>query len=185
MSDLGKLSSSLQNMDMAQFADALTENQNTLLKGVLIVGAIALAVVMFNDHRQKDAALHARMTLLQQKLDTIKSRDAAVKGLTDFKASIPQKINEFQLITLISDYTKLYNISISSFTPAESKDMGLFDQVNVVFDLRADSYKDMMLFLRKIEKSTYSLRINSWTGHEEGDGRINFVIDLSAVLVHT
>jgi len=185
MADLEKLTSQLQSMDMAQFADALTENQNTLFKGILVVGSVALGVMMFNDHHAKEIALKTKMTQMQQKLDTIKSRDAAIKDLDDFKASIPKKINEFELITLISDYTKIYNITISSLTPAESKDMGLFDLINVSFDLKADNYKDMMLFLREIEKSNFSLRINSWSGHEEDDGKMIFVIEISAVLVHT
>ena len=50
--------------------------------------------------------------------------------------------------------------------------MGLYDSIDVNFNANADSFKDMMLFLRKIEKSNSPLRINSWSGHEETAGKL-------------
>ena len=47
-----------------------------------------------------------------------------------------------------------------------------------------DNFNDMMLFLRKIEKSDFPILIRSWNCHEEYDGRVNFTIVINAVLIH-
>ena len=139
---------------------------------------------MFNDHRTKDQGLHTQMSQAQEKLEAIKTRDAAGQELDHFKSSLPKKINEFELITLISNYAKLYHVTITSLSPAESKDMGLYDAINVRFEAVSSDFKNMMLFLRKIEKSSSPLTVNTWSGHEGDDGKISFDIEISAVHIH-
>ncbi len=96
--------------------------------------------------------------------------------INNFKSSLPNKLNEFELIALISKYAKLQHVAITSLSPAESKDMGLYDVINVSFEAMCDGFKDMILFLRKIEKSEFPLRVDSWSGHEAENGKITFSI---------
>ena len=138
---------------------------------------------MFNSHSNKD--LHSQISQLQQKMGVLKARDATIQDLNDFKSSLPKKVDESGLITLISDYAKIYHVKITSLAPAESRDMGLYDAVNANFNAVSDNFKNAILFLRKIEESKFPLRVNSWSGHEEQDGRITFAIEVSAVLIHT
>jgi hypothetical protein len=176
---------SFKDLDLEQLTKALSENQNSVIKIGLLLGSLLLAWVMFNDHRTKDQALHAKISQEEQKLDAIKVHDVALGNLNNFKSSLPKKINEFELIALVSNYAKSYHIAIPSLSPAESKDMGLYDAINLKFNAEADNFKDMMFFLRKIEKSEFPLRLNSWSGHEEDNGNISFDIDITAVLIHT
>ena len=97
---------------------------------------------MFNDHRIKDQDLRTQMSQAQEKLEVLKARDAAIKDLNNFKSSLPKKLNEFELITLISNYAKLYHVTITSLSPAESKDMGLYDIINVSFNAESDNFKE-------------------------------------------
>jgi len=187
MLDLDKLNTqfeSLKGLDAGQLSKAVKDHQNSLFKLLLVIGTIVLGVMMFNDYRAKDQDVHSRIKLLQAKLDVIKARDAAIQDLNNFKSSQRKKISEFDLITLISAYAKSENVTISSLSPAESQDMGLYDLININFTATSDDFKGLMLFIRKIEKSEYLLRINSWTGHEDGDGNINFTIQISAVQIH-
>jgi hypothetical protein len=186
MIDLDKLNSQLdlKNLDGAQLAKLFKENQNSVIKLGLVIGALFLAVVMYNDFHAKDQAMHLRITQLQQKLDAIKARDGAIKDLDDFQSTLPLKINEFELITLISDYAKSNRITITTLSPAESQNMGLYDLINMNFNAVSDDFKSLMLFLRSIEKSKYPLRVNSWSGQEAADGKVTFDIQISAVLIH-
>jgi len=187
MINLDKMNSKfdLQNMDAAQLAKALSTHQNSLIKLVLIVGSLLCVGVMFNNYRISGEGVRTKMSQAQDKLDAIKGRDAAVQDLNGFKSSLPKKINEFELITLISNYAKASHVIITSLSPAESKDMGLYDIINVNFNGVSDNFKSMMIFLRKIEKSQSPLMINSWSGHEGDGGQITFVIQISAVIIHT
>jgi len=186
MVDLNKLNSPLniKDLDLARLIDIISERQNSLIKLGLIMGSLLMVGVMFNDHRIKEQGLRAQMSQAQQKIEVLKARDAAMGDLNNFKSSLPQKLNEFELITMISNYAKLHHVTITSLSPAESKDMGLYDVIDVSFEAGSDDFNGMMLFLRKIEKSDFPLRIDSWSGHGAGDGKITFLIKISAVLIH-
>jgi hypothetical protein len=175
----------MNNLDAAQVLKTLAEHQNTFIKLILIVGTLIYGGIIFGDYRSKDQGVHTSMSQLQDKLAAVKTRDAALKELNGFKSSLPKKINEFDLITMTSNYSKLCHVAIISLAPAESKDMGLYDVINISFSAVADNFKDMMLFFRKIERSDFPLRIDLWSGHEADGGKISFSIQVSAVLIHT
>ena len=186
MSDINKVKSQfdLKSIDAAKLAGALTEHQNSLIKLGLIVGSLIIAGLIFNDFRIKEQSVRIQMSQGQAKLDAIKEHVAAFQNLNDFKKSLPKKLNESELIALISNYASAHHVIISSLSPAESKDMGLYDVINISFHATSDNFKDMMLFLRKIEKSKFPLTVNSWSGQEVADGKMDFLIEISAVLIH-
>lgn len=175
----------LKNFNAAQLTGILNEHKNFLIKIVLIIGSLLIADLMFNDYHIKGLGVHARMSQAQEKIEVLKAREAITRDINNFKSSLPDKLNEFELITLISNYAKLQHITITSLAPAQSQDMGLYDVINVSFEAVSGNFKDMMLFLRKVEKSNFPLRIDSWSGRETQKGEITFVIKISAVLIHT
>jgi hypothetical protein len=190
MIDLNKLMSqidlqSLQSMDAAKLTGLLKEHQNNIIKFALIIASLIAVVVMFNDLHSKEEALRGQITQMQQKLDAMKSRDAVSGELDTFNAALPKKVNEFELITLLSDFAKSQHTSITSMSPAESVDMGLYDLINVHFNGVTDNFKDMVLFLRTIERSKYPLRIDTWSGSEDVNNKITFDVSVSAVMIHT
>jgi len=185
MIDLEKLNSQidLKNIDPAKIISALAGHQNNLIKIVLIAGSLFAAWLMFNQYHGKEQSLHLQLSQLQQKIGVIKARNASNEDLNNFRSALPPKINEFDLITLLSNYVKLHHVTITSLSPAESKDMGLYDVINVKFVGQAYDFKSLMFFLREIEESKSSLMINSWSGHEEENGKIDFTISISAVVI--
>ena len=187
MIDLNKLNSQLstiKDMDVAQLIAIAKEHQNSLIKFALIVGSLLMVGRMFNDHRIQGQLLRVQMSQAQEKLEVLKARDATIRDLDDFKSSLPKKLNELELISLISNYAEAQHITIASLSPAESKDMGLYDVISLSFSATADHFKELILFLRKIEKSNFPLRVDSWSGYETDQGKITFAIVISAVLIH-
>ncbi len=187
MINLNKLNFSLdsiKDLDVAKLLKILNERKNSFIKIALIMASLLMAGVMLNDHRIKGQGLRARMSKVQEKLEVLKARDAARQDFNNFKSSLPKKLNELELITLISNYAQLRHITITSLSPAESQDMGLYDVINIGFEAVSNNFKDLMLFLRKIEKSDFPLRVDSWFGHEEKNGAIVFKTEISAVLIH-
>ena len=114
--DLDKLNSqisSMKDMDVAQLTKVMTEHQNTVIKAVLVIGSLALVFFMFNDYQKKTQALHSQVSLVQAKISAIKANNAALEDFKNFQSALPKKLNEIELITLISNYAKMYRISIS------------------------------------------------------------------------
>ena len=186
MANLDKLkpSFSMKDFDINQLSKILIEHQNSLIKLVLIIGSLLAAGWMFNDHRVKNQALRLQTSQAQEKLEVLKTHEAALNDLKNFKSALPNRVNESELITVISDYAKSCHVTITSLSPAESQDKGLYDLISLSFNALPDSFKNMMLFLRKIEKSEFPLRINSWVGNKGDNGQIVFQIEISAVVIH-
>jgi len=186
MANPDKLNSQInfKEIDAAQITKALSEYQNSFFKLILIAVSLLLAWMMFNDCHAKEQILRNKMSKVKQKLEVIKAREAAIKDFADFKALLPKKINESGLIEVISNYAKAHHASIASLSPAESKDMGLYDFMNLTFNGTCENFREMMLLLRNIEKSEYPLRIDSWKASEQG-GEISFAMVISAVIIHT
>lgn len=111
----------LKNLDLAQISRLIGEHLNTFIKIILITGSLLIVGLMFNDYHTRDQVLHTKITQAQQKLDAIRARDEAVHGLDNFKSSLPKKLNEFELITVISKYAQLYHISIPRFRPPRAR----------------------------------------------------------------
>jgi hypothetical protein len=185
MLNLDKLNSQfdINSIDLSQINKLLLEQQK-IVKLVFLVGSLLMAWGIYNDHRVKDQGLHTQLTQAKEKLEAIKARDAAIQELNKYKSSIPKPLNVFDLIRLINNYAKIDNDTITSYIPTQSKDMGLYDLINVHFEVVSDDFRKMMLFLRKIESSEYPLRINSWSGRELDGGKVSFTIEINAVLIH-
>ena len=173
----------MKNMDADQVTKIMAEHRKTI-KLIFLVGALLLAGLMFNGYRVKEKDIRARMAQEQGKLVVIKAREAAIEDLSKFKSGSPKALNVFDLITLISNYAKSCDSSITSYTPNQSKDMGLYDAINVSFIAESGNFHDMVLFLRKIEKSDSPIMIDEWSGNEEENGKITLTITISAVQIH-
>jgi hypothetical protein len=173
-----------KDLDTGKLVKIFKGHRNSIIKIALILGSLLMAGMIFNDHRIKEQNLRSRIVQIQQKLEVVIARDEAIQDLNNFKSSLPNKLSEFELITLISKYAKSQHVVITSLSPAESRDMGLYDMISIRFDVVSDDFKDIMLFLRDIENSKFPLRVDSWSGHEAEDGKIAFEIEINAVLIH-
>ncbi len=184
--DLDKLNSQLdlKNIDFDKALKFLAENQNTLIKIALASGVLVLGVGMFNDYRSKDKGFHTQMTQAQDKLEVIRTKEAAEDEFNKFKATMASSLTESELIGQISQFAKACNVNIVSLSPADSKDMGYYNVVSVSLGATSDTFKDLLLFLHKIENSKNYLRVDSWSGKEQEKGKISFDLKVSAVLVH-
>jgi len=187
MADPNKINSQLNNlkdMDAADLVKILGDHKNSLIQVVLITVWLLIVMWMLNDHGANERLLRMQLTQGNEKIATIKDRDVAIQNLNSFKSSLPKRLNVSQLITLISDYAKACNVTINTLSPADKKDMGLYDAINITFSGESDNFKFMMLFLRKIERSSFPLKIYTWSAHVDDKEKVIFSMEISAVLIH-
>ncbi|MDE1920741.1 MAG: hypothetical protein KGJ09_04950 [Candidatus Omnitrophica bacterium] len=174
----------LRNFDIKQIKNMLVQHRK-VISVVLLIGSLLWAVMMFMDYRSKAQALHSQIQREQAKFQAIESYNTATKDLNGFISSAPNEYDEFSLATQISKDADLYHISIPTFSPAQSKDAGIYDVRDTSFSAVADNFRDAMLFLRAIEQSSPPLRVSNWSGHEDQNGTVSFDIDINAVHIHS
>jgi hypothetical protein len=174
----------LKDIDGEELLILLQEHQHTLIKSFLIIVTLWMLVGMFNNAQSKEKALRAKIAQGQQKLTVLAARNIAVSDLAKFKSSFSHKLTENEFITLVSNYAKSNQVTIVSLSPAESKDMGLYDLLNISLDVVCNDFKQMEMFLRGMEKANSSIRVDSWAVHEGADGQIISEVGISAVGFH-
>jgi len=187
MLNLDKLKSpslDINNLDFSQIGKLVIQYQS-VVKIILLAASLLLTAGMYNSYRLQEQALHTKIAQEQDKIQAIKSQQKVLDKLNHFKSSIQKELNVFDLVTLISNDAKLSSTSIASYSPGQNADKDLYSTVNVHFDVVSDNFKDMMVFLRKIERSEFPFIINSWSGNESSDGKISFSLDISAVHIHS
>src|SRR5689334_20370052 len=139
MINLDKLNSKFDanNFSVDQIVKVLSENQKSI-NLVFFAVSLAVAGLMFNDYHVKEQGIRAKMSQEQTKIGAIKARDAAIQDFNNFKASLPKQLNEVDLITQISTKANLYQVTIPSLNPTDSRDMGMYDQIDVKFNGESD-----------------------------------------------
>ncbi len=187
MSDLKDLNSrfDINNIDINQIIEVLTRYLNTILKLAVVLGALVIAWMIFNDYRIKEQDLRLQMSQVQQKLDVIAGRQKAIGNLENLKSSFQKGINEDKIINQITSYATAHGVSISSLSPAESQEKTLYDVIRFDLSALAPDFQALVLFLRDIEKSKYFFMVDSWSLSQGGEqGGINFSMGISVVRVH-
>ena len=184
MLNLDKLNTQfdINNIDINQVIKAITENQKYIVILFVVVTSF-LTFGMFKDQHVKEQAIRDQLTQEQGKFPIIKARDASIKDLADFKATIPNEINVFDLINLIQGYAKSFNTTVA-YSPSQNTDKGIHNDLTISFQVVSDNFSDMILFIRKIEKSKYPLVVDSWTGQEGAGGAFSYSIEIRAVHLH-
>lgn len=186
MLNLDKINTSidLSEIDFSRLVIGLAEYKK-FIKIFFIVVSLLIAGMIFNEFHHKEQAIKTSVAQAQEKLEVIKSRNTAIQDLGRFKSTLPKEMDQFQLITEISNDANLYHVTITSLYPPEVKNFALYSVLNFQFTAVSDNFRKMMLFLRSIEKSVPPLRIDSWQGNEGEDGKVSADIQISAVHINT
>ena len=187
MADVKKPTSQfdLNNINVDQIIQALGEYKYLVLKLVMIGATCVMIWMGYNDFQIKSQLIRSQISNAGQKIEAIAQQQKAVKNLSDYKEHLPSGFSGDKIISRITAYATDHKVSINSFSPAEIKNMGLYDMINVSLTGMAPSYKAMVLFLRAIEKSSFRLTVDSWSGTVNGQwGEVNFTVAISARSFH-
>ncbi|MBF0511526.1 MAG: hypothetical protein HQL13_04265 [Candidatus Omnitrophica bacterium] len=175
----------LRNMDAKKFVGILKRRQNAYIQFLFIAVALIMAAGMIKGYYAQVQRFGISMSLGQEKLDMIKARNNVSVELKRMLELSPGYLNEFFLTKLIVDCAKLYHIHIPSLSPAQTRNMGLYDLLNVRFKATCGDFKDLLLFLRKIENAKMPVRVNFFSGEEvKGEG-IVYTIEIGGVRIHS
>lgn len=156
--------SNLKNIKLDDVRSQLQSRPMMGLKVLLVVVAVGVLVFGWSAGNKRKQALindlNEKKTKLQvyQELQTIKGDYSA------FLKNLPQSIARDALIKEISELAEKNNIKIGSFVPNERKFNDLVKANILELNLMADSYEDLNGFIESIEKSSYLLRVERWSG---------------------
>lgn len=158
----------LQNVDWSQAKDRLQSQPDLLINIILVVVTFAVLFSTFNKHTQTTKSSEIEILELQERLDAVEKFETAKTQHSNFLKEAPKSIAGDQLIQTLSEFAIKRNIQILSFLPAKKKNNKLVNLTSVKVNIASENYADIILFVHDIEKSSYPIRIEKWSGSSLG-----------------
>ena len=154
----------LRNIDWSQIKDRLQSRPNLLINISLVVVTLLVLFSTFNKYTEATKSSKTEIVGLQERLAALKKFEAAKKKHNDFLKKAPKAIAGDQLIQTLSELAIRRDVQILSFSPAKKKSNKLVSLTSVKVNIASKNYADIILFVHDIEKSSYPVRIENWSG---------------------
>ena len=101
---------------------------------------------------------------LRKKMDILEKSRVTQKQYDDFLKGIPEVIPGDRLAETLAGFAVNRDVQILSFSPAKEESNNFIHLTNVEIHIASENYANIILFMRDIESSPYSIRIGKWSG---------------------
>jgi len=160
----------LQNIDLGQIKDRLQGQPDLLIDILLVVVTLVVLSSTFNKYTEATKLSGIETVELQEQLVALEKFEAAKKQHHDFLKEAPKSIAGDQLVQTLSEFAIRRDVQILSFSPAQKKSNKLVSLTSVKVNIASENYANIVLFVNDIEKSSYPIRIENWSGSSLGPG---------------
>jgi Tfp pilus assembly protein PilO len=154
----------LKNLDWAEAKDRFLSQPDRVLNVLMVIMTISVLFFVYKNYTRVTKALGKKVSDLQEKSAALDKFNAAQEELNNFMKDVPKEISGDELIEKLSQFAINRNIQILSFSPAKEKSNNYVSLTSVEIHVTSDNYADIILFMRDIENSPYSVRITKWVG---------------------
>ncbi len=162
MADLSRFKDT-KDLNVTKILQMLAEHKVKVMVAGFAMAAVIGGLMIFNGYRAQAVEHQQQMQGFQEKMDVIGRYKRSLKTLNDFFASLPAQLEDDKLITQLTEYAVKNNVDIINYAPGQSKNEKLYDSSRVRLSVSAGSFKDLLAFMRMIERSPYSLRVESFS----------------------
>ncbi len=160
----------LQKLDYNKLLKDLSKRPDILVALGLVLVTLFCSVNAFQRRQKELITLKQQIDTLEGKLRSVDSYEKVKKELSNFQTKVPEEFVGDDFINKVTDMAVSHNVQIESYSPAKKQTTPLYDLTSIVLNLSAE-YKNVWIFINDIEKSRYSIRIESWTGNMDTSSR--------------
>lgn len=176
LKDLNKIDiHDLKNIDWRQ-AKAQLQSRPGLIINILLIGVTLFVVSSaYQKYARLTKSLGREAAELREKADALEKSRLTQKQYDDFLKSVPEVIPGDRMVETLAGFAVNRGVQILSFSPAKERSDNFIHLTNVEIHIASKDYANIILFMRDIETSPYSIRIGKWSGSsgapEEFSGR--------------
>ena len=188
MADLSGFNVDLKQIDLNKILGKLLDQKTLFAILLVVLAALAAALMLFKDYSVRVNHLQQQNKQVSHKVDVIKDHDTSAQKLNAFSSSLPKSLTGEMFINQLSDYAAQNQVEILNITPGATKKEDFYNVTSVHLNATANSFKNMLLFLKTIETSPYALRVDSWSGQlqeSNNSSSVNCEMDIASIEVKT
>ena len=154
----------LKNINIAQIKEWIQKYPEIFIN-ILLIPLTLFAIIYISSGQQKEAQrLKNTVTEMKSKADVVARLGQVQKEYDEFIKKFPQSIETDRLIDKISEFAVTHNVQITSYTPAKQKTSGLVELTTISINISGNNYNDIVAFIKDIEESPYTLKVEKWYG---------------------
>ena len=159
----------LKDLDINKVLQMLSAHKVKAVIAGCAAMTVIISLMMFNGYREQAAGHQQQVQALQDKMDVIRRQDRSLKALKAFQAALPQELEDDKLIIQLTDYAARNNVDIINYAPGQNKSEKLYSIYQVRLNVSAGSFSGLLAFVRAIERSPFSLRVESFSSGLKGN----------------
>jgi hypothetical protein len=141
----------------------LQEKKELAITAVIVLGSVFFLFSFTGEKNGIISGLDQKIADYSQKEAPLKEYQKTQKENKDFFTTAPMALSEGNFINEIATLASKRNIKILSYVPVSPTVAGFYQKINVNMNCAADSFQEAMLFLKDVESSPFSIRIDAWS----------------------
>jgi len=161
----------LKNIDVSQIKEKLQSRPDLLINLVLIITTLFAVFYTYKKNTTEAKMLKAEVGQLEQRMVVVEQGDRSQEEYDNFLTSFPESLPSDQIINKLSEFAGIHNIQILSFSPANAREENFTEQTTVQLNISSESYVDIVRFIKAIEDSPFSIRVDKFTSTTRSNPR--------------
>ena len=154
----------IKAINVAQIKETMQKHPEIFINILLIPLTLFAIIYVYSGQRKEAQRLKDVITELKSKTGVVTRLGQTQKEYDEWVKKFPQTIAGDRLIDKISEFAVTHSVQITSYTPAKQKASGLIEQTTISINISSNNYDDIVAFVKDIEESPYTLKVEKWFG---------------------
>lgn len=143
----------------------LKEKKEQAIAIAMVVCAGLFLYMFLGDNMTSIGELNQKITDYEQKEAPLKAYQKTQEENKAFFASAPMSLSEGSFINEIAAIASKRNVKILSYVPMSPTVAGFYQKININMNCEAGSFQQAMFFLKDVESSPLSIRVDTWSAN--------------------
>ena len=133
----------------------------------LFIFTLFLSFQIFHRLSAKTADIASQLPALREKISLLKENKELTDEERKLKESFPPTMNADQVLNMVYALASKYHAQILAVSPAKATSFNEIVKSSFSIDVSSSDYRNLVLFIRDMEQTSYAIRIQKWLGRLE------------------
>ena len=133
----------------------------------LFIFTLFLSFQIFHRLSAKTADIASQLPALREKISLLKENKELTDEESKLKESFPPTMNADQVLNMVYALASKYHAQILAVSPAKATSFNEIVKSSFSIDVSSSDYRNLVLFIRDMEQTSYAIRIQKWLGRLE------------------
>ena len=151
-------------MDLAKLIQKVIQNKSLFFVVVVVLAFSVAGVVLWGGFNSKMVFYQNQIRQKKEKNTIILEYNKVKKQLDEYLSSLSKPLTSEALISKIASYASQSHIDIVDINPQGTKKFDNYVSIIINLSITAKDFRDIVSFIRLLETSPYSFKIQNWKG---------------------